>query len=541
MINNSVHFSEPGWQQHETLPNHHFFFKGNAYLGSQLVSLPSLAAQIASLKNVDSLTDFLNQLNGFFSWVERSPEGIRASVDHVRSMPLFYASSQQKLIISDSADWIRDQVGEHVMDPVAYEEFLLAGYVTGSDTLFPNVKQLQAGEYLAAKIGGGHKIELTSYRYYRFFHNEPEQFEEASLRKELNDVAEKSIKRLIKYADGRPIVVPLSGGYDSRLIVTLLKKFDYKNVLTFTYGIPGNREANYSQKTARSLGFKWVFEKYDANLWRRAWRTNEAETYRKIASNHTSLPHIQDWLAIKQLVHRKEIKSDSIIVPGHSGDFVAGSHIPPSAFTKKTFQEIELVQALVNKHLRNTPQSEIKFLKADLLRGRIMERIGAGFDGSSVQFANLFEMWDWQERQSKYIVNSCRVYDQFGLAWWLPLWDLEFIKFWERVPLILRENRKWYQDWVCTSFELQVNGRMKGPSMKNASDSSLGKLMLKQVFSLLPKNLQNTLRARWLSKTLRHHFLAFEGLVENDELVPLLKEQFNLIGIYSKLFLEDRW
>ena len=40
--------------------------------------------------------------------------------------------------------------------------------------------------------------------------------------------------------------------------------------------------------------------------------------------------------------------------------------------------------------------------------------------------------------QSKFIANSCRVYEFWGYEWRMPFWDIEFINFWNDLPLQLR-------------------------------------------------------------------------------------------------------
>ena len=70
---------------------------------------------------------------------------------------------------------------------------------------------------------------------------------------------------------------------------------------------------------------------------------------------------------------------------------------------------------------------------------------------SKNDLANIFENWEWKERQSKFIINSCRVYEFYGFEWRLPLWDLEFINFWSRIPLEMRENKKLYKQYILNS------------------------------------------------------------------------------------------
>jgi len=47
---------------------------------------------------------------------------------------------------------------------------LLAGYVTGRDTLYKNVSQIQAGEIIYIDYDNENKIRVNSSKYYNFIH-----------------------------------------------------------------------------------------------------------------------------------------------------------------------------------------------------------------------------------------------------------------------------------------------------------------------------------------------------------------------------------
>ncbi len=491
-------------------------------------------------KTTSDVREQLAAQNGFYALIWQQCNVTYAAVDHVRSIPLFYGLKDQQFYLSDDADWVREKIGNIEMDPIAKEEFLLAGYVTGRDTLYPDVKQLQAGEFLVIN-NEGLAPNIHTERYYRFLHTEPKSYDEPLLRQRLEDVTLKAAQRLIEHAAGRQLVLPLSGGYDSRLIATMLKRLGYKNVLCFTYGVPGNKEAIYSKKVAESLGFDWAFVEYSASHWKLAWRTVEAEQYRRMASNHVSLPHAQDWLAIRELLSTGQITSSSVIVPGHSGDFVAGSHIPKFVFKSAKHSEESLHQTLVDQHLSNAPKNGMKLAEEKVMSERLSDRIRIPFDSSDVGFANLYELWDWQERQAKYIVNSVRVYDQFGLGWWMPLWDREFVKFWHDVPLTLRKERAWFNSWIDEQYNLLSRKVTSNAPLGNATDPSAQIRMLKFIFELLPRSLRKKLREIWHSKTASSHFLAFEGLVTEGEVNDYIVNGYNLIGIYSQLYIKNKW
>lgn len=413
--------------------NNHFFNSNtSSYIGIEF-------------KERDAFLHFLKETNGCFSIVKEDEKYIFAAVDRVRSIPLFYSQKNNNFYLSDDARWVRDKVNDQHMDEISKTEFMFTGYVTGRDTLYPNVKQLQAGEYL---IYDKEIKKLVTKRYFQFRHSD---FYDATIEELVNlldQVHVNVFKRLIESLNGRTAVVPLSGGYDSRLIVVMLKRLGYENVICFTYGKEGNRESIISKKVADSLGYKWIFVPYTKDRWRNWYSSLEKQEYFKYADGLSSLPHIQDFIAVSELKKQKLIPSNSVFIPGHTGDFVAGGHIPVNFINISEVKNNQLVREIVKKHyslwsFKNLDDNlKLKF------REKIFNIIPNRTTYSNEKAADLFECWEWAERQAKFICNSVRVYDFFDYEWRMPLWDNEIIEFWSKINIINRIGRKLYFEYV---------------------------------------------------------------------------------------------
>lgn len=479
-----------------------------------------------SLLSINEYLQTTSKFLGFWAHIYRENRKVYASVDHIRSHPLFYGIKDKNFYLSDDANWVRQQVDNREMDPFSKEEFSLTGYVTGKDTLYKDVKQLQAGEILQFEDNN-----ITLHRYYEYSHEEPQTYDEQDLKQNLHKTAQESIQRLIDYADGRQIVIPLSGGYDSRLIATLLKAANYPNILTFTYGVKGNKEAQYSKAVAEALDLPWLFVEYTAELWQKHWSGDDKVNYQEYGSNLVSLPHVQDWLAVKIMKENDLVDQSAIFVPGHSGDFVAGSHIPKflffdlSQYTKK-----DVINQIKNDHYILHPHSSnIKFDNKIDLYIQTTQPI------NNIVFADAYEKWDWQERQCKFICNSVRVYEFFQYDWWLPLWDKNFIHFFEELPLKLR-NHDWYKEYVSEQFK---RNSIKGPiELENASDQSIFITTLKQ---LLKKTGVLLSLARYIHRKIippKNHLLSY-ARYPHRKYSSLVKKGYISNGIEAYFFLQD--
>lgn len=486
------------------------------------------------------LKENLQQQNGFYALIWERGEQFYAAVDHIRSIPLFYALNGSDFFLSDDAEWVRYQVGNAVMDEIAKEEFQLAGYVTGQDTLYPDVKQLQAGEFLSIDTKTD-TPKIKTERYYRFLHTEPENYDEQALYQRLDAAALSATDILIRHASGRQIVIPLSGGYDSRLIATLLKRRGYENIITFSYGVCGNKESSYSKKVAEELGLEWHFIKYSNELWRDAWKTEERWQYQKWASGWCSIAHVQDWLAVKILKEESIVENDCIFVPGHSGDFVAGSHIPDIAFEEETLSRVDSCQAILSRHYALAPKANFKVDERFWLN-RIKDEMEFEDFSSNIDFADGFEKWDWQERQAKFICNSVRVYEFFGYDWWMPLWDMDFVRFWQEVPLELRKGREWYVEYVKSKYFEYSEGKSE-KNLNNASDDAGLKAFLKSTFlyenNFLRTNVSKSLKIfRKVRPALSS--LAYEAWFDEGFYAHHKDAGYCVNGMLAKEFIFDR-
>ncbi|MDD3628885.1 MAG: asparagine synthase-related protein [Actinomycetota bacterium] len=422
--------------------------KDNYYYGEKMLNY------FSSANNPDNFERLLKNANGFFSVIIEKNDIVLAAVDRVRSFPLFYSSKNNSFHITDDAYLLRDELKLKKISEISSVEYLLTAYVTGSDTLYDEIKQIQAGEYLFFDSKNS-KLKLEDY--FIFKHNESKNENVNELSEDLEIVYKNVANRLITILGNRTAIVPLSGGIDSRVIAILLKESGYEDVICFTYGKPSNLESCISKEVAEYLGYKWLFIPYKRKDLYNSFYCDERRKYSRFSNNIASVSHLQDWNAVEYLKNNKLIPEDSVFIPGHTGSF-AGGNISLQDVNKKNFMGSELINYIFNKHYCRWDWSGDRSPYYNIFVEKNKQLYGIKYDKlySNIEAANLFELWDWRERQSKYICNSVRVYEFWDYQWLMPLCDNELMMFWSKLSLKERAGKKFLKRYVKTIKKMKI-------------------------------------------------------------------------------------
>lgn len=539
---NFIHFhkSAKNWQTAQAA-GAFFSQRGTMIDGAKTITPQHSAARFGPIKSQDEYGKALLSCNGFYALVTQAQDGLFAAVDQIRSIPLFYGVTADDFYLSDDARWVRQQMQASTIDTDAAQEFKILGHVSGNDTLFSIVKQIQAGEFIHVRRTDG-KINVTTHCYYQFTHIEPKQIDAAKLATKLNEVSLSVTRNLIHYAAGRQIVVPLSGGYDSRLICILLKECGYDNVVTFTYGRAGNKEAAYSKEVADKIGYPWVFVEYTDALWKQFWYGHKRWDFQLFSCGDSSLAHYQDVMAVEALKEQNLIEDDCIFVPGHAADFVAGSHIPAAAFTGESTKSSTVINAIYKKYYHLLPDHKSRHHKKfcqKKIRDIIEQVEPSRSHFTNEQFANALEYWVWKERQAKYITNSVRTYEFCGFDWWLPYWDVEFVDFWKHIPLSLRKNRLWYVDYVRQKYE-KFEAHDVAKPLGNAEKSNPYFAFAKRLaLKCLPVFIFERMRSKKISASIQNGGMNLGGLFEAENWMEKIDAGYRINGVFASGYLNE--
>ncbi|MDA3886903.1 MAG: asparagine synthase-related protein [Candidatus Delongbacteria bacterium] len=437
-----------------------FYFKGYLFKNNQYLEGLSAIKYLRELINSESdRKSVLKELSGIYSFVHCQKDEVIVCVDRVRTFPVYYRSTKNKIIISDDAQICSD--GDLNIDENSSIEFLHTGYCTGKNTLLKEVFQVQAGEYI---VPDHNKVQGYTYHEY---------INEGKLEKNIGSASIKLSKTLYQIAEklanslqGKTAIVPLSGGYDSRLIAVMLKNKGFKDVICFTYGRKGNPEVEISEKVAKALGFKWHFIEYSEELIKDYIGTKDFEEYFKFSANYTSMFYMQEYFAVRKL--KKIIPENSVFIPGHSGDFFAGSHLDNNIIISNNSNEI--AEQILTKHynLRKITSKT---------RGVLLEKIKVQLPIESKNIDHsYFENWDLKERQAKFIVNSSRIYEYFGFEHRLPLMDNELMDYFIKIDVDLKLNKVLYDKVIKENYFQEIGLNYVNEIQATASDIRMQKL-----------------------------------------------------------------
>jgi len=397
--------------------------------------------EIDVFKDVNDKTEFtkkIKQLNGFYNIIFQNNNCLCVAVDPVRSYPIFFKIQNECLTIYDSL--LSINLSDEKIDNISINEFILSGFTNSNFTLFKNIYQIPSGNILIFENG-----KLSFLEYANHYHNYDNEEIESNNINRLKSI-DKSISDKIKFLSRTyTIVIPLSGGYDSRYIATLCKEQNITNVICYTYGRKNSFEVRTSEKVAKELKYQWHFIEYNQEEWNDMLYSPFFLDFCLYSSNYSSLPVYQEFIALKKLKEHNILPENSIFLPGFSGDLLGGSILPQEYFFNKSekLKKINLNKYIFNKYFTNIKiNNEI----TDQILNRIKFNI-KDFK-SADDFVSIYENWFTQNRIAKYINNAVRIYEFFGYMWYLPLWDKELIEFWYNVPNKYRIQNKFYNQYL---------------------------------------------------------------------------------------------
>tara|TARA_X000000368_G_scaffold45614_1_gene32728 strand:+ start:806 stop:2422 length:1617 start_codon:yes stop_codon:yes gene_type:complete len=511
---------------------YNIYFKGYIYINSKLYNkdnLSELLKKIIKIKLTENIDEISRNISGNFSLFFTDQKNTIVIVDRIQSYSIFYYKHKDYIYFSNDVFLLKNKFNVCEINRFEKLNFKMSGYTFGNNTLYNDLFKMQAGEYFLIN-NMSNKFYHNSY--YSFFNNKKINLPKKDLIEKLDSINKKTFLKLIETLNGRQVVIPLSGGLDSRAILAFLIKYKYDNIRTYTYGVKGFNEISYAKKIARKVNIEWDYVEFNRYKVKKMFNSQDRVQYFKYASGLNTTPNLSGYFAHRLLSNNKHIDKDAIIINGQSGDFISGDHVPLINDNKLDKINYDfLCNFFINKHyalwtnlLTNQNKKQINNMFKSLYTNSITANL------SYQEFSNYFELFEWKERQTKFLINGSRMYEWFGLDWRLPLWDDEYLFFWESVPLKYKLSQNLYKDFL---FSKNPSGLFN----LNFNIPSNNRKLISIIISLISK-ITNNKKYHLFEK----YFLQYGPYYPHENFFQFSKDALyhrNAVSYWSKYFLDE--
>ncbi len=393
----------------------------------------------------EEVPSFIASINGHFALAVQRDKLTFLAVDKIRSTPLFFTKIKDNFFInSDPKNLINLNNFDKLIDKNARLEIAMSGFVIGNKTIYNKLHSLKAGEIVMF-----HENSYEYSKYYRYFGEIVNKSFEDYV-EELSEVTLNIFRKMLNKIGDRQIIIPLSAGNDSRLVASILKHLGAKNVKCYSYGSSGNFEAKIAKKISKKLNFEWKLIPLTHKSEKNFYASKDYKHYLDFSETYCSVPYIQSLSSIKYLKDTNWINDDAIFINGNSGDFISGGHINfnminNSKIDNEKLRKENILNQLIEKHFSLWGHLKTNY-NLDKLKINLWDEIirGCGKIQKNSNDHLLYEYSEFVNRQSEYVINGQRIYEYYGYDWRLPLWNDEYLFFWQKVPLDYKIKQKLY-------------------------------------------------------------------------------------------------
>lgn len=398
-------------------------------------------------------------------------------VDHMRSFPVFYWMENSKYVVSDNISIEKCKTLQ--IDNDQQEMFLNSTFTFKEKTIFAGIKQIPAGRVC---VFSDDLVEMIPYWIFSYT-----DIQICDKNRAFDDIIlgyDKLFKLCNELIENKDIVIPLSGGYDSRLVLNGLIKagINKERILTFTYGSENAEDTMISKRIAETIGVKHIFVNYNEKKAKHFFR-KEFRNFALYASNGSSIPCIQEWYAVNELKNRKLINQNSVFIPGYGG-------ILPGHYIKEIFFSNDNLYQTIFKQLKNTflivSPREKETVKERLAKEILQSDYFDEFrdKNSNKALLSCYERFIYAEEQAKFIQNATRDYELVGCEWITPFLFKQQFVLWSQIDNCLRLNNKIFLE--CMEAYLEPKLLLipfTGSKVKNSNHMTEGKL--RKLFKLI--------------------------------------------------------
>lgn len=404
-------------------------------------------AEFISSKKKAEIIEICQKADGHFAIVIKDNNGISIISDHMRSFPIFVIKGD-KICITDNIDTSVIAVSE--FDEVQKKCFENALFTFEEKTLFKNIEQVPAGVVCTVSESG-----IVYEDYWKFKYNDNQIKDEAEAVETIKGGYDRLFALCKELIGDSKVVIPLSGGYDSRLVLNGLLKngISKEKIITFTYGRVGYEDGVLSKQIADSVGVAHYFVDYCNKKARSFFKQN----YRKFAmyaGMTSSVPCIQEWYAVNELKARGAIDEDCVFMPGYGG-VLPGHYVREFMLDNSGNDKVKISEHIKRTMLLNNPKqnaSDIKEIQNLFINSKYFS------SSESVNYIEGYERMIYAEEQSKFILNAARDYELVGCKWITPFFFKDQYAVWGSIDNELRLANKAFFKCMETYFIPTLKG-----------------------------------------------------------------------------------
>ncbi len=378
--------------------------------------------------------------------IELEDESIVIENDWLGSIPIFYNLDEK--IVSTNVNFCL--TGDKSFDREGIINFFQFGYSVFERTPFGTVRFMRYFSFL----------KLTSDEIQIYYKDDPvlekNLFDTQTTTEEVLSKVNRYVQRVEEITQG-DIILPTSGGYDSRLLNWAVS--DKTRIKSFTYGISRDQSKSYEVVHAKKI----------AEIYNTEWSQIQLSDYPRYISEWHQLygfsTHLHGMYHIefyKKSFAENRISADATFLSGIVGDIWAGS------IDHQKLDKPEDVYLLGYTHGMKLDDSALREKDKSKLMRHFFEENMERLQVHQVQ--NIFTI------RFKLILISylVRLPEVFSLPVWTPFLNFDIAVSMLRLPNQLRENRSWQKQFFSEAgLDLEAMNLLK--SKRNDLDFTIAK------------------------------------------------------------------